>query len=91
MGKQLTSKQVTDWIEGKLMRHFGKEPGSATPQQFYKATSMVVKDILSEMWMETKDICESHQDKEVFYLSMEFLPGQSLRNNLSILPILRSA
>lgn len=82
METRYTSKQITELIEGKLSRHFGREPGDATPHQFYKATSLVVKDILSGMWMATNDICESHQEKEVFYLSMEFLPGQSLKNNL---------
>ncbi|MGB5824082.1 MAG: glycogen/starch/alpha-glucan phosphorylase [Proteocatella sp.] len=77
-----TSRRISDEIEGKLMRYYAREPHNATIQQYYKATCAVVRDIMSELWLENHDLVNSHKEKEVYYLSMEFLPGASLRNNL---------
>lgn len=64
------------------MRHFGREPGNATKQQIYRSVCLVVRDILSELWLDNHDIICSQTEKQVIYLSMEFLPGTSLRNHL---------
>lgn len=76
------SLEIKELIEGKLMRHFGREPENATKQQFYRATCLVVRDILSELWLKNQDVVSSQKQKQVIYLSMEFLPGPSLRNNI---------
>lgn len=77
-----TSRQISEQIEGKLMRYYGREPHSATIQQYYKATCTVIRDIMAEMWIENHDLINSNKEKQVYYLSMEFLPGASLKNNL---------
>lgn len=77
-----TSKEISKQIEGKLLRHFGRDPENATKQQFYRAACFVVRDILSEKWLKNCDIVCSQTEKQVIYLSMEFLPGPSLRNHL---------
>lgn len=77
-----TSKDIVKLLEGKLLRYFGREPGNATKQQVYRAACFVVRDILSEKWLKNHEIICSHAEKQVIYLSMEFLPGTSLRNNL---------
>lgn len=77
-----TSRQVSDQIEKNLMRYFAREPHNATMEQYYKATCYVVRDIMAELWIENHDIVNSNEDKQVYYLSMEFLPGTSLKNNL---------
>lgn len=82
MDKVYTSKDISSLIEGKLLRHFGREPDHATIQQIYRAACFVVRDILSEKWLRNHDIICSQTEKQVIYLSMEFLPGASLRNNL---------
>jgi starch phosphorylase len=82
MEMDYTSRQLSELISGKLMRYFGREPGRASKQQFYKATCFVVRDIMAELWLNNHDIVRSHKKKQVFYLSMEFLPGASLRNNI---------
>jgi len=76
------SLEIKELIEGKLLRHFGREPGNATKQQFYRATCLVIRDILSELWLKNQDVVNSQKQKQVIYLSMEFLPGASLRNNI---------
>lgn len=82
MDKIYTSKEISKFIEGKLLRHFGREPDNATKLQIYRATCFVVRDILSEMWLKNHEIICAQTEKQVIYLSMEFLPGTSLRNNL---------
>jgi len=82
MDKVYTSKEISELIEGKLLRHFGREPDHATKLQIYRATCFVVRDILSEMWLKNHEIICAQTEKQVIYLSMEFLPGTSLKNNL---------
>lgn len=82
MNKVYTSNEISELISGKLMRHFGREPEDATKQQLFRAACFVVRDIMSEMWLKNHDIVCSQTEKQVIYLSMEFLPGTSLRNNL---------
>ncbi len=77
-----TSKDLSKLMEGKLLRYFGREPDKATKQQVYRAACFVVRDILSEKWLKNHEIVCSQTEKQVIYLSMEFLPGTSLRNNL---------
>ncbi|MEL7655695.1 MAG: glycogen/starch/alpha-glucan phosphorylase [Bacillota bacterium] len=82
MDKVYTPNEISELIQGKLMRYFGREPEDATKQQIYRATCFVVRDIMSEMWLKHHEIICSQTEKQVIYLSMEFLPGTSLRNNL---------
>lgn len=82
MDKTYTSKEISKLITGKLLRHFGREPDNATKQQIYRAACFVVRDILSELWLKNQEVLCSQAEKQVIYLSMEFLPGTSLRNNL---------
>jgi starch phosphorylase len=82
MNKVYTSKEITGLIAGKLLRHFGRETEDATKLQIYRAACMVVRDILSELWLKNHEIVCEQTEKQVIYLSMEFLPGTSLRNNL---------
>ncbi len=77
-----TSKDISELISGKLLRYFGREPGKASKQQLYKATCMVMRDILSVYWLKNHDLVHAHKKKQVYYLSMEFLPGTSLKNNI---------
>lgn len=82
MDKVYTSKEISKLMRGKLLRHFGREPENATKQQIYRSACFVVRDILSELWLKNSEAVCSHTEKQVIYLSMEFLPGTSLKNNL---------
>ncbi|MEG1584243.1 MAG: glycogen/starch/alpha-glucan phosphorylase, partial [Anaerovorax sp.] len=77
-----TPEEIVKLIDGKLLRNFGRESDTATKVQLYKAVCLVVRDIMSELWLEDHDLLDSHMQKQVYYLSMEFLPGPSLKNNL---------
>lgn len=82
MDKVYTPNEISELIAGKLIRHFGREPEDATKQQWFRAACFVVRDIMSEKWLKNHEIICSQTEKQVIYLSMEFLPGTSLRNNL---------
>ncbi len=75
-------EQVLSLIEKECLNHFGCYLKEATNQQIYKALCLVVKDLLAE---KRKRFYEAHKqkgEKQVYYMSMEFLVGTSLRNNL---------
>ena len=82
MHLQLTAAEIKEAIQDKLQRHFGKDVETATRKQVYRAVCSVLRDVMTELWMEHHCEEPGHEEKEVIYLSMEFLPGTSLRNNL---------
>ena len=53
-----------------------------TPQQLFQAVGYAVKDVIVDNWMETQKAYEKKDPKTVYYLSMEFLMGRALGNNL---------
>ena len=54
----------------------------ATPQQLYQAVSYAIKDDIIERWIATHKVYKEQNVKKVYYLSMEFLMGRQLGNNL---------
>ena len=74
--------ELRDSIDTKLSRYFGTTPKDASKDQIYKATVMTVKDILISKRGELKEEINSRQVKRVYYMSIEFLLGRSLKNNL---------
>lgn len=69
-------------IENKLLRNFGRDPDTASEEQLYIAACIVIRDIMSERWLQYHDEDSETSEKQVYYLSMEFLPGTSLKNNV---------
>ena len=81
MKNKYSSEEIKSRIE-RILRNFGREPESATKNQYYIAVCLSVRDIMSALWMQYHESQEKFRHKRVHYLSMEFLPGASLRNNL---------
>ena len=54
----------------------------ATPQQVFQAVSYAVKDAIVDHWMETQKEYDKQDPKMVYYMSMEFLMGRALGNNM---------
>jgi starch phosphorylase len=52
------------------------------PRERYEAVARSVRDVLSQRWVRTEQTYEQENPKRVYYLSMEFLIGRSLSNNI---------
>ncbi|MDD6308552.1 MAG: glycogen/starch/alpha-glucan phosphorylase [Clostridia bacterium] len=78
----MNQKTAAARLEEKCKLHFGCPLNSATNQQAYKAACLVVRDILIEKNMLFQHRNVEAEQKQVYYMSMEFLVGTSLRNNL---------
>jgi glycogen phosphorylase len=59
------------------------DAAAAGPRERYEAIARSVRDILSQRWLRTERTYEHENPKRVYYLSMEFLIGRSLANNIS--------
>lgn len=82
MGRHISANTMQERIEQNLLRHYGMELEFARPEEIYKSVCMVVREIASELRQKNSQEVLEKELKEVYYLSMEFLPGPSLRNNL---------
>ena len=61
---------------------YRKNMDEATPQQIFQAVSYAIKDQIVDYWMKTQEKYEEKDPKTVYYLSMEFLMGRALGNNM---------
>ena len=70
------------------------DPKVASARERFEAFSRSVRDVLAQRWVLTKSTYEQQNAKRIYYLSMEFLIGRSLANNITNLlldPIVRHA
>ena len=74
--------EVTNLRNTKCMNVFGCSIDDATEKQAYKTLCYVVKDLLAEKRSKFAKQYKEKEGKQVYYMSMEFLVGTSLRNNL---------
>ncbi len=81
-------KGIKGLIEEKLHVHFGCDLKDATAEKLYMALSFGVRDMLMEKKIRFDEKVKVQKAKQVYYLSMEFLVGRSLKNNLFNLKIL---
>lgn len=61
---------------------YRKTIDEATPQQVYQAVAYAVKDVIIDQWIATHKAYDENDAKIVYYLSMEFLMGRALGNNM---------
>ncbi len=80
--KKYTSTMLASMIEKKLSHNFGVTPELASDELFYKACVLVLIEIMNERRAEFKKATNEQEAKTVYYMSMEFLMGRSLKNNL---------
>ena len=87
----ITKTQLEEMLSSKLSHFFGVSPKDATNEQFYRALSIIVRDMVrdSRRAFDAKSM-EAGQ-KKVYYLCMEFLMGRSLKNALYNLNLTETA
>jgi len=64
----------------------------ATPRDRFEAVASSIRDVLAQRWVLTEKNYEAQNPKRLYYLSMEFLIGRSLAdnvNNLGLMPLLK--
>src|ERR1041384_3613153 len=59
------------------------DPATSEARERYEAFARSVRDILSQRWVRTEQTYERANPKRAYYLSMEFLIGRSLANNVT--------
>ena len=86
---EYTKAQLTEMIVGKLQRNFGRTVENATENHMFKACALVLRDIMSRQQMQTVNKVWENEQRQVHYLSLEFLMGRSLEKNAYNLGLLK--
>jgi starch phosphorylase len=89
----LTSKE-DEWTDRYLLCDHLVDPDTARPRQRFEAIARFMRDLLSHRWVRTRRAREKANPKQIYYLSMEYLIGRALNNNMMNLaaePIVRTA
>ncbi|MCD7738165.1 MAG: glycogen/starch/alpha-glucan phosphorylase [Lachnospiraceae bacterium] len=76
--KELFKKEVAYNVKTLYRRNIEE----ATDQQLFQAVAYAIKDDIVDNWMATQKAWEEQDPKMVYYMSMEFLMGRALGNNL---------
>ena len=76
--KKLFKQEVLN----NLKTQFRVELNNASQQQIYQAVAYALKEWIIEDWMDTQKTYEEKDPKILYYMSMEFLMGRALGNNL---------
>jgi len=78
--------QFTGTTDALYKRHLMfdnvSDPAELGPRQQYEAFARSLRDILAQRWCRTEHIYDRENPKRVYYLSLEFLIGRSLANNI---------
>ncbi|WP_404385807.1 glycogen/starch/alpha-glucan phosphorylase [Caenispirillum salinarum] len=93
----LPASEVRD-AQRRLLDHLkhdiGKDAGDATPHDWYMVTARTVRDLLVETWIDSLRQADHSDAKRIYYLSLEFLIGRSLKANMlstGVLDVTRAA
>ena len=78
----LKKKKFKTEFKEALRTLFRTDLENATTHQIYQAVAYVVKDAVIDNWMKTQKVIKEKDPKIVYYMSMEFLTGRYLGNNL---------
>jgi starch phosphorylase len=71
-----------DWTDRYLLCDHLVDPRQARPRQRFEAVAAFVRDLVAHRWVKTRQARENADPKRVYYLSLEFLIGRTLSNNL---------
>ncbi|MDO4614451.1 MAG: glycogen/starch/alpha-glucan phosphorylase [Lachnospiraceae bacterium] len=80
--EQFDKEQFKADVKNALRLQYRKHIDDATPQQIFQAVGSVIESQVVEEWFKACQAYEEQQTKIVYYLSMEFLIGRALGNDL---------
>ena len=78
----MTPESLAQAVADHLRYTIGRLPAAATPQDYYRALALAVRDRMQDRWTRTTLACLDQDRKVACYLSAEFLLGPHLGNNL---------
>jgi glycogen phosphorylase len=76
------ARDEAEWTERYLVCQHLSDPALASSRQQFEATSRFIRDLVAHRWVSTRQVREQAASKRIHYLSMEFLLGRTLRNNM---------
>ncbi|MGI6096073.1 MAG: glycogen/starch/alpha-glucan phosphorylase [Lachnospiraceae bacterium] len=82
LAEQFSKEEFKKSVKDNVKTLYRKTLDEATPQQVFQAVSYAVKDVIIDNWLKTQEQYEKDDPKIVYYMSMEFLMGRALGNNL---------
>ena len=80
--KVFNKKNFINEVTENVERLYRKSLDEASQQEIYQAVSQAVKDVVMGNWLDTQKAIDEQEPKIVYYMSMEFLMGRALGNNL---------
>ena len=82
MNHAFNKEEFKQSVESMLKALYRKNLSDATQQQIFHAVALAAKDAIIDAWLATQDQMKKDDPKIVYYMSMEFLMGRALGNNL---------
>ena len=80
--KRFEKEQFKADVKDNVRTLYRRTIDEATPQQIFQAVSYAVKEAVIDDWLATQETYKKEDPKTVYYMSMEFLMGRALGNNL---------
>ncbi len=82
INKEFKKETFKKSVRENVKTLYRKTLEEATPQQVYHAVAFAVEDVIMDNWIATQSAYEKEDPKVVYYMSMEFLMGRALGNNI---------
>ena len=80
--REISKEEFKKSIIENVKNQYCRTIDEATPQQIFQAVSYAIKDVIIDDWIATQKQFDETGAKKVYYLSMEFLMGRALGNNI---------